>query len=172
MVQWLVRQKKAYENTEYTNNCFFYHDALTQMNNPVTIRWMKEEDILKYWILPEQGCNAGTAYYDHAVGNTLEVMPLDTSLFNDLDEGVERHIIYTSRLPQEDPRKFSLSTPSRASSAFRRVWKGCPSATRIKQDIQKLTWNMQSIVDAKGCVVPGLGNSGKRYDSKCKKSLN
>ena len=31
---------------------------------------------------------------------------------------------------------------------------------------------MQSIVDAKGCVVPGLGNSGKRYDSSSKKSEN
>ena len=127
--------KKAYANTEYANNCFFYHDALTQMNSPATTRWMKEEDILKYWILPEQGCNAGTAYYDHAVGNTPEVMPLDASLFNDLDEGVERHIICTSRLPQEDPRKFSLSTPSRASSAFCRIWKGCLSAARIQQDI-------------------------------------
>ena len=31
---------------------------------------------------------------------------------------------------------------------------------------------MQSIVNAKGYVVPGLGNSGKRYDSKYKKSSN
>ena len=31
---------------------------------------------------------------------------------------------------------------------------------------------MQSIVDAKGCIVPSLGNSGKRYDSSCKKSAN
>ena len=31
---------------------------------------------------------------------------------------------------------------------------------------------MQSIVDAKDCVVPGLGNSGKRCDSNCKKSAN
>ena len=105
------------------------------MNNPETIRWMKENDILKYWILLELGCNAGTVYHDHAVGNTPKIMPLDTSLFNDLDEGIEKHIIYTSRLSHDDLRKFSLSTPSRASSTFKRVWKGCPSAARIRQDI-------------------------------------
>ena len=31
---------------------------------------------------------------------------------------------------------------------------------------------MQLIVDAKGCVALGLGNSGKRHDSACKKSDN
>ena len=31
---------------------------------------------------------------------------------------------------------------------------------------------MQSIVDTKGCIVPGLSNSSKRYDSKCKKLSN
>jgi len=90
-------------------------------------------------------------------------MPLDTSLFNDLDEGVERHIICTSRLLPDNPLKFSLSTPDRASSAFRRCWQGCPSSNRIKEDISKLTHHMQVIVDHQGCVVPGLGNSGRRY---------
>ena len=45
---------------------------------------------------PELRCNVGTVYHDHTVGNTPEVIPLDTSLFDDLDEGVERHIVSTS----------------------------------------------------------------------------
>ena len=133
---------------------------------------MKEQDYLKYWILPELGCDAGTACYDYAAGNTPKVMPLDTSLFNDLDKGVEQYIACTSRLAHNNPRKFSLSASMRASSAFKRVWKGCPSSVRIKQDIEKLAFNMQLIVDAKGCVIPSLGNSSKRYDSNCKKSTN
>ena len=31
---------------------------------------------------------------------------------------------------------------------------------------------MQLIVNAKGCIMPNLGNSGKRYDSNCKKLTN
>ena len=30
--------EKAFENTACSNNCYFHHDALTQMNNPETIR--------------------------------------------------------------------------------------------------------------------------------------
>ena len=38
--------------------------------------------------------------------------------------------------------------------------------------MQKLAFNMQVIVDSKGYIAPGLGNSGKRYNSTCKKSEN
>jgi len=63
---------------------------------------------------------------------SIEVMPLDTSLFNDLDEGVERHVIYISRLDTNDSNKFLLSTPARASLAFHCYWEGCPTSERIK----------------------------------------
>ena len=84
--------KKIYANTPYSSFFLFYHDALSQMNCKDTIDWMREPDILQHWILPEHGYNAGTKYADHAVGNTPEVMPLDCSLFHDLDEGVNKHI--------------------------------------------------------------------------------
>ena len=50
--------------------------------------------------------------------NSPEVILLDTLLFNDLDKGVERHVIYASCLDIANPNKFSLSTPTRALSAF------------------------------------------------------
>jgi hypothetical protein len=162
--------KKLYMGSPYEKNFYFYHDALSQMNNSDTIEWMKLQGYLKHWILPMNGCNEGTTYDNHPVGNTPEIMPLDTSLFNDLDEAIQRHIIYTNRLDPTDPKKFSLSTPSRASSAYRRVWEGAPSSKRIIQDISKLTFNMSSIVQHKGCVVPGLGNRGNRFISSTDKS--
>ena len=45
-----------------------------------------------------------------------------------------------------------------------------PSSSRIKQGMPKLTHSMKTIVDAKCCVAPGLGSSGKRHDSNGKKS--
>ena len=164
--------KKAFAHAKCAENFFFYHDALSQMNNVATMQWMKFMGYHEHWILPELGCNANAVYHDHAVGNTPEVMPLDTSLFNDLDEAIDRHVVRSSRLAHADPKKFSMSTPARASSAFRRVWTGEPTSTRIKQDIGKLTCNMQQIVHHKGCVAPGLGNSGKRCNNECQKSSN
>ena len=133
---------------------------------------MDQQGYLKYWILPEQDVNEGTAYAKHPVGNSPEVIPLDTSLFNDLDEGIERYVIYTSHLDTNIPNKFSLSTPARALSAFHCYWEGCPTSEYIKQDINKLTYNMKTIVKHQECVVPGLGNSGKRYNAKGSKSSN
>ena len=116
-------------------------------------------------MLPELVYTSGTVCHDNAVGNAPEVIPLDTSLFNDLDGGVERHVMCDSYFIHGDPRKFSFSVPSQDSSAFRRTLKGHPSSSRIKQDISKLVRSMTSIADAKGCIVHVLGNSGKRHDS-------
>ena len=162
--------KKLHIGSPFETNFYFYHDALSQMNHQDTLEWMRKKGHLKHWILPLLGCNEGTTYAKHPVGNTPEVMPLDTSLFNDLDEAIQRHIIHTCRLDPKDPKKFSLSTPARASQAYHRVWRGAPSSQRICQDISKLTTNMKAIVDHHGCVVPGLGNSGNHCISSTHKS--
>ena len=126
----------------------------------------------EHWASPELGCNASIVRHDHAAGNTPGMIPLDTSVLNDLDEAINRHAARTSRLPCADPKKFSLPTPTRASSAFRRAWTGDPVSKRHKQDTGKLACSVQQIVNNEGCVVPSLGNSGKRHDSEGKKSLN
>ena len=59
------------------------------MSDQATIQWMKEQDSLKYWILLDLEFNAVTACYDYVVGKPPEVIPLDVSLFNDLDSGIE-----------------------------------------------------------------------------------
>ena len=87
--------KEAFACTNYRDHWFFYHDYLNQMNNLETIRWMEQQGYLLHWTLPEVGVNEGIVHGDHAVGNTPEIMSLDCSLFNDLHEGVDRHVIIT-----------------------------------------------------------------------------
>ena len=70
---------------------------------------MKEQEIRKNWILLEEGRNTRTVYHDYAVVITNEDIPLDISLFNDLDRGIERNLMCAI---YDDPRKFSLSIPS------------------------------------------------------------
>ena len=65
------------------------------MKNGDAIRWMEQQGHLCHWMLPELGVKEGTASGDYTVGNSPEVMPLGCSLFNYLDEGVNRHAIIT-----------------------------------------------------------------------------
>ena len=49
---------------------------------------------------------------DRPVGNRPEWMPLDNSLNNDIQSSLSLHCAITAYLRDDDPRKFSLSTPS------------------------------------------------------------
>ena len=111
----LTKTKEAFAGAKCARTFFFNRDTLTQTSDAATIEWMKE--IVGC-------CQSLVATHDHAVGNTPKVMPLDTSLLNDLDETIDRHAPRASRLPSTDPKKLSLPTPARASYAFRRAWKG------------------------------------------------
>ena len=86
--------RDAFKGTKYEQTHLFYHDALISMTNKDCIDWMREEGILKRWILPELGMNdeiivvdqegnvkVNTRYSGRPVGNCMELMPLDNSLF-------------------------------------------------------------------------------------------
>ena len=109
------------------------------MNNAETVCWLEQQGCFRHWILPELGVNEGTAHSDHDVGNTPEVVPLDCYLFNVSNDVFDRHVIITSRLEINDPKKISLSTPEIASTSYRQVWQGCPSKERINHYMLKLT---------------------------------
>ena len=74
--------------------------------------WTKEQDAHEHWALPEQGRSTGDVNHDHASRSTPDAILLGTSIFSDLDGGVERRIACTSRLAYDDLMEFSVSTPS------------------------------------------------------------
>jgi len=107
----MVQETKCiFTNMKYDGNCFCYHDALTQMTNKDKKEWMREKGYLNMWVLLMKGCNAGTQYADCPVGDSPEMMPLDSSLFEDLHAGVHCHITRTTLLDVNDPKWFSLAT--------------------------------------------------------------
>ena len=68
---------------------YFYHDALSLMTASATMKWMSESffggvSIKSRWLVPQKDCNGDTVYKGRVVGNSLEFMPLDNSLFADL----------------------------------------------------------------------------------------
>jgi hypothetical protein len=92
-------------------------------------------------------------------------MPWDTSLNQNVKAGVERHVAMTHDLEEGDPRKFSISTPQRGSSAFTRVLESVPSSERIIHDVRNVFTSLEIVRKAKGIKVDGVGNAnaGVRY---------
>jgi hypothetical protein len=48
----VVELARIYEGTKNENDWMFYHDAFLLMMVKEMVRWMKEKDYLKHWILP------------------------------------------------------------------------------------------------------------------------
>jgi len=123
IIEHVVQEtKRVFTDMKYDGNCFFYHDTLTQMTNKDMKEWMREKGYLNMWVLPMKGCNAGTPYANSSVGDSPEMMPLDSSLFEDLHAGVHHHITRTMLLDANDPKWFSLATLTKVARAYTHVF--------------------------------------------------
>ena len=111
--------KEYFTNTEFKDNFYFFHDALLLMTSKGTVEWMKEKGIYKHWLLPMKGLNEGTRYAGRPVGDSPELMPLDSTLNKDVDDAVKMHVAYISHLLNTDKRKFSMATPSKGIRAYK-----------------------------------------------------
>jgi hypothetical protein len=104
------------------------------------------------------------AYFNRPVGDTPEAMPWDCSLNQDIHRDVDRHVLYTQNLPEEDDHKFSMSTTKREAFAYERLLNidsgNSPTSERIIQDINKVFKSLETIRDHEGIMVEGLGNKG------------
>ena len=127
---------------------------------------METKGYLKRWVLPVNGLNAGTVYEGRPIGNTPELMPLDCSLFKDVDDAVARHIAVSCWVPKDHPdynKRFSRSSRVISRSTYFRILDPVtgvsPSSRRIIQDVDRC-WgkHILAIIKAKGCCVRGLGS--------------
>ena len=181
--------KEAFKNTKHSESYLFYHNALISMTDKDCLEWMEQEGILKRWIRPALGCNdeivicdeegnekVNTRYSGRPVGNCMELMPLDNSLFRDTRTSTDLHVMLTCMLPRNDPRRFSKSTPKEITQMIERIWDPVegvsPPSNRIIQDIQQLKENIKLVVEADGAIVLGVcdrnghrntGGTGRRY---------
>jgi hypothetical protein len=72
------------KGTKYVDKGQLYHDALTLMTRKRTIAYLREHNLLKYWVLPLEGPHKGTIYNNSIPGYILELMPLDENLNMDI----------------------------------------------------------------------------------------
>ena len=78
-------------------------------------------------------------------------MPLDSSLFNDLIEGVALHVVGTTMLPKGE--RYSMGPPDDAWRTMCEVWSRAPSSERIIEDIDRFKKAVEKIIAAEGCYV-------------------
>ena len=157
------------------------HDSLLMFVSKENRDWMKKERVQDgrtyrdVFLFPEDGLNAGISGYGHRwVGNSPEFMPWDCSLFQDLEVSLRHHVVLTSELADDDPRKFSLRSPPQIDSAIHQLLdpqftgeEGVPKASRIQGDIRKVLDSYKQVVEAEGAFVKGIGDrSGKRARKK------
>jgi hypothetical protein len=147
------------------------------LSDKQTIAWMKTKMIrgrsyYERWIHPLLDLNAGTYYAMRPPGDSPALMPMDASLNKDVDDAFNDHCGFTLHLPDDDPRKFSLSTPARGASSYIRLYNpppevrgpgdpeiGAPTSTRIIQDTNRVLKSLRTIMEHRGIKVKGLGNN-------------
>lgn len=158
LVEHIVKESTAFfKGTEFENEWFFCHDALSLLTANETQEWMRKEGYIKHWIRPEEKLNSHLgSFANRPPGNNADLMPLDSSLNKDHDDCVIRHVAVTSHLSEDDPRKFSMTTPNRVAHAYKRVWdhpnvnEGSPTSERIVQDIKRTHVALSNVYKSRG----------------------
>jgi hypothetical protein len=99
-------------------------------------------------------------------------MPLDDTLNMDINASARYHIAITAHLPNDDPIKYSFSTPNEISRAYLHlvhpVTGGAPSCDRIVQDCEKWIRSIKKIRQAWGKMVEGFDRNGHRRGNQGK----
>ena len=112
---------------------------------------------------PQNDCNGDSKVYaGRPTGNSPELMPLDCSIFKDLDDVVNRHIALTSLLKKGADGyelRFSRRDPKAIVFAYERIWTANPLGKRICQDVNRCFGkHLLAIRAAGGHCVQGLGS--------------
>ena len=77
-------KKYIFQGPVYKNNFFFYHNTLRLMISHSCKDFMIKSGIINHWILPENNLNEHTIYANRSIGNSSEVMQVDSNLNKDL----------------------------------------------------------------------------------------
>jgi hypothetical protein len=153
-----------YADTPWAESWMIYHDHLSQWWEAGAQAWLAKRGFKDRQVRIRDGVPAiAKRYQGKLVGNTPELMPLDSHLFQDFKDAVLKHVVLTAGLPKradgsDDPRMFKMGTPNDLMEAMVRVWSVAPTGKRIVQDVLHWRLAVQAIVDAGGVIVPDMDN--------------
>ena len=90
-------------------------------------------------------------YHNKLMGNSPELMPLDSSLFSDLIEGVALRVVGTTTLAKGE--RYLMEFPDDSWRTMCEVLSRAPSLVRIIQDVNRFKVALRNIIAAEGCYV-------------------
>ena len=136
------------------------------MTEKETINWMIEKGYKKMWILPKMDLFARNPvlkfYRGRPPGNIPEICNRDSCLNKDLHKAVDFYVRYTHLLHKLDPKKFSIATPKKRTSAYLRIFGPIdgvyPSSERIISNTYDVLTPINYIVEAEGYIIPDTKN--------------
>ena len=146
---------RLFADTRYKNSWVIYHDALPQ--------WWEADaqaHIAKRGFAHRQWRARGATnrevhdrYKDKLMGDSPELMPLDSSLFGDQIEKVAWLVMTTAHLEKE--KRFSMGTPDEAWRTMVAAWDLVPEE-RIVEDVERFVTALEAIIAAKGAYVEDM----------------
>ena len=153
MAHVIKEGNRLFRDTPFKDTWKVYHDALPQWWEKGAQAFMEEQGFKdRQW-----RCNGFTNllvakyYRNKLMGDSPELMPLDSSLFNDLIEGVALHVVGSTTL--EKGKRYSMGLPNDAWRTMCEVWEKAPSSARVIQDVDRFLVALRKIIAAEGCYV-------------------
>ncbi len=159
--------ERIFSNTIHANDYVIYHDALSLLMSAETQQYLRDKNFYHLFFRCLPGTNDNNRYAGKVVGDSPELCRgLDAHGFADLERCINYNIAVTCILPLDDPRRFKGSTPKELWSSMERSWQVEPNSSRIVEDISNLSFVLEKIIDAEGCIVLDYNlRRGRRFVS-------
>ena len=146
---------RLFADTRYKNSWVIYHDALPQWWEATAQAHIASRGFAERQWRARGETNAAVhrRFKDKLMGDSPELMPLDSSLFGDQIEKVAWLVMMTAALEKE--KRFSMGTPDEAWRTMVAAWDLVPEA-RIAEDIERFVTALEAIIAAKGAYVEDM----------------
>ena len=143
---------RIFADTRFATTWWIYHDALPQWWEAAAQAYIASRGFAnRQWRARGDTNDKVSAWYrNKLMGDSPELMPLDSSLFSDLIEKVAWLVISTGKL--EKGEKYSMATPDEAWRTMVAAWELVETG-RIVADVSRFTAALDAIIAAKGAYV-------------------
>ena len=151
---WVIKEgNRLFADTPFKSTWKIYHDALPQWWEKGAHVFMTEHGFADQQWRSNSATNLLVVnyYMNKLMGDSPELMPLDSSLFNDLIEGVALHVVGTTTLPKGE--RYLMGLTDDAWRTMCEVWSRAPSSERIIEDIDRFKKAVEKIIVAEGSYV-------------------
>ena len=156
---------RIFKGSTHADDWCIYHDRLSSWWSVEAQLYLHEKGFgHRQWKAAGDTNNHISKYYQGSLmGDSPELMPLDSSLFNELINGVHTHVLTTRLLPIGAAGKFEMSTPKKAWKTMVEVWDyenstGAVPSSSILRDIDRFATAVCKIIKKQGTIVTELDN--------------